>query len=93
MTPKVFALVVLFLLEVPVLAQSVAMISPDSIPFAPALNYGAGDGPSSVFCEDLDGDTDLGLAVVNFESNNLSILKNLTTGPNFVPSDANGEAR
>jgi M6 family metalloprotease-like protein len=51
-------------------------IPTDSIPFAPAVNYGAGDGPYSVFCADLDGDTDLDLAVANDNSDNVSILKN-----------------
>jgi PKD repeat protein len=48
----------------------------DSIPFAPAANYGTGTEPFSVFCADLDGDGDLDLAVANFGSNNVSILKN-----------------
>ncbi len=48
----------------------------DSIPFAPAVNYGAGDGPASVFCADLDGDGDLDLAVANNNSNDVSVLKN-----------------
>jgi hypothetical protein len=48
----------------------------DSIPFAPAVNYGAGDGPSSVFCADLDGDTNLDLAVTNWGSDSVSVLKN-----------------
>jgi hypothetical protein len=46
------------------------------LPFAPAVNYDAGDEPFSVFCADLDGDSDLDLAVANFWSNNVSILKN-----------------
>jgi 6-phosphogluconolactonase (cycloisomerase 2 family) len=44
--------------------------------FAPAVNYGAGDRPSSVFCADLDGDTYLDLAVANYNTDNVSILKN-----------------
>jgi len=50
--------------------------NPDSIPFASAVNYGAGDTPYSIFCADLDGDGDLDLAVTNAWSNNVSILKN-----------------
>ena len=50
--------------------------NPDSIPFAPAVNYPAGDGPVSAFCADLDGDGDLDLAVPNFYSDSVSILKN-----------------
>jgi len=48
----------------------------DSIPFAPAVNYVAGGQPHSVFSADLDGDGDLDLAVANYLSNNVSILKN-----------------
>ena len=44
--------------------------------FAPAVNYGAGNGPPSVFCADLDGDKDLDMAVANGLSNNVSILIN-----------------
>ena len=44
--------------------------------FAPVVNYGAGDYPTSVFCADLDGDSDLDLAVANSGSDNVSILKN-----------------
>ena len=47
---------------------------PDSIPFAPKVNYGTGDGSYSVFCADLDGDNDLDLAVANWDI--VSILKN-----------------
>jgi len=44
--------------------------------FAAAVNYGAGDAPRSFFCADLDGDTDLDLAVANNYNNNVSILEN-----------------
>ena len=44
--------------------------------FTLPVNYAAGDGPISVFSADLDGDKDLDLAVANFYSNNISILKN-----------------
>jgi ankyrin repeat protein len=61
----------------PIFAQPQPLqTNPDSIPFAPAVNYGAGDGPFSVFCADLDGDGDLDLAVANENSDNVSILKN-----------------
>jgi len=63
---KVFRLFFLLLLvsyATPTLVQTQS--NPDSIPFAPAVNYGAGDGPSPVFCADLDGDTNLDLAVAS----------------------------
>jgi outer membrane protein assembly factor BamB len=44
--------------------------------FTPPFNYGAADGPVSAFCADLDGDGDLDLAVPNFYSDSVSILKN-----------------
>ncbi len=55
---------------------TIKYIQYDSIPFAPAVNYGAGDGPNGVFCADLDGDGDLDLAVASYDSDNVSILKN-----------------
>jgi hypothetical protein len=49
----------------------------DYVPdFCDWTDYGAGDGPYSVFCADLDGDGDLDLAVANQWSDNVSILKN-----------------
>jgi hypothetical protein len=44
--------------------------------FQSAVSYGAGDGPISVFCADLDGDGNLDLAVGNWDSDSVSILKN-----------------
>jgi hypothetical protein len=72
-------LIVFFLvfLAVPGFAQT-GKVESDSIPFAPAVNYEAGDGPYSVFCADLDGDGDLDLAVANFFSDSVSILLNQT---------------
>ena len=48
--------------------------------FAAPVNYGAGDGPASVFAIDLDSDGDSDLAVAKFDSDNISILLNLS-GP------------
>jgi 6-phosphogluconolactonase (cycloisomerase 2 family) len=48
--------------------------------FAPTVNYSAGDGPTSVFCADLDGDTNLDLVVANSGGGNVSILKNNGNG-------------
>jgi hypothetical protein len=70
----VFFLLLIILYPSLIFAQT--KVNPDSIPFASAVNYGAGDGPSSIFCADLDGDTDLDLVVANYWSDNVSILKN-----------------
>jgi len=50
MSKKLIILVALVLVSLPVWAQN-----PDSIPFASAVNYGAGDDPFPIFCADLDG--------------------------------------
>jgi len=57
-------------------------LRPDSLPFAPAVNYGTGDGPWSVFCSDLDGDSYLDLVTVGYlvEDDYVSILKNNGNG-------------
>jgi hypothetical protein len=57
-------------------------LRPDSIPFAPAVNYGTGDAPLSIFSADLDGDTYLDLVTVGYtiEDNYVSILKNYGNG-------------
>jgi ankyrin repeat protein len=44
--------------------------------FDTRIDYRAEIDPYSVFCADLDGDTDLDLAVANLASDNVSILKN-----------------
>ena len=46
--------------------------------FQTAVNYGAGDSPVSVFCADLDGDSDLDIAAANDNGGNVSILLNQT---------------
>jgi hypothetical protein len=56
--------------------RNIMPLPPDSIPFAPPVNYEGGDRPLSVFCSDLDGDGDLDLAIANNYSFNVSILKN-----------------
>ena len=53
--------------------------------FQTKVNYPAGDCPYSLFCADLDGDSDLDLAVANAYSNNVSILKNNGDGTFEVP--------
>jgi hypothetical protein len=44
--------------------------------FAPAVYYGVGYAPKSVYCADLDGDDDLDLAVANAAGYDVSILMN-----------------
>lgn len=66
---KLFILAILLFISFPAHAQTLKT-NPDSIPFTPAVNYGAGDGPRSVFCADLDGDIDLDLALANIRSDN-----------------------
>jgi hypothetical protein len=51
-------------------------LRPDSIPFAPAVNYATGIYPGAVFCADLDGDSDLDLAVATGDGDSVSILMN-----------------
>jgi hypothetical protein len=64
--------------------------------FDARIDYGAGDGPQSVFAADLDGDGDSDLAVANYNSDNVSILKNLSnngpTGFSYLPGDVNMSA-
>ncbi|MGB2698586.1 MAG: VCBS repeat-containing protein, partial [Candidatus Zixiibacteriota bacterium] len=48
--------------------------------FQPKVDYRTGYEPSSVFCADLDGDSDLDLAVANSMTDNVSILKNNGNG-------------
>ena len=51
-----------------------------AIAFAPKVDYGVGQGPRAVAIEDLDGDGRADLAVANFASNTLSVLRNLGNG-------------
>ena len=79
MAKKLFIFVVLALSGIHAFTQT-AQTSSHPIPFAPAVNYGAGDGPFYLCCADLDGDSDLDIAVTNLHSNDVSILKNIGDG-------------
>lgn len=57
-------------------------IGQSEISFAPAVNYETGNGTSSVFCADLDGDLDLAIAT-NYDD--VSILKNNGDGTFQAP--------
>jgi hypothetical protein len=72
------AIVTLFLIP----AKSVLASGPL---FNSQMTYAAGDGPYSVFAGDLDGDSDLDLAVANCNSDNVSVLLNLSERP-IIPN-------
>ncbi|MFC1481987.1 FG-GAP-like repeat-containing protein [Candidatus Neomarinimicrobiota bacterium] len=55
--------------------------------FEAAANYGAGDGPNSVFASDLDGDGDADLAIANYNSNSVSVLLNNGDGTYAAKTD------
>jgi hypothetical protein len=92
MHKKVLMVLFFVLWVVPAFAE-VIQTNPDSIHFAPAVNYDAGDDPYSVFCADLDGDGDMDLAVANWGSANVAILKNngdgtIQTAVNYGAGDS-----
>jgi len=66
---------------------TIKYIQYDSIPFAPAVNYPAGDHPHSVFCADLDGDGDLDITVADDFGGKVYVLKNDGSG-SFLSSDS-----
>ena len=68
-------LVLLLIPLIPCYSQ-ILQPNPDSIPFAPAVNYYGRDYPHSVFCADLDGDGDLDLAVATDYSKSVFVFKN-----------------
>ncbi len=75
MHKNILTIFLLLFLAVPGFAQT-GKVESDSIPFAPAVKYHGGDGPYSVFCADLDGDSSLDLAVAGYYGDSVSILKN-----------------
>jgi hypothetical protein len=68
------------------LYSQILQSNPDSIPFAPAVNYAVGSNPRSIFCADLDGDGDLDLTTAN-EVGSVSILKNNGNGTFQLKAD------
>ena len=59
-----------------VVTLSASHVSAQGFCFENAVNYAAGDGPGSVLAADLDRDNDADLAVANYNSDNVSVLKN-----------------
>jgi LPXTG-site transpeptidase (sortase) family protein len=53
--------------------------TPGSVSFAAKADFGAGGGPINVAMRDLDGDTKTDLAVVNYNDNTVSVLRNTST--------------
>jgi len=84
---QLFSLLILFVIPLTSPYSQTLKSNPDSIPFAPAVNYGTGSYPTSVFCADLDADGDLDLAVANGHGHNVSILKNNGDGTFFLDSN------
>lgn len=58
-----------------------------SISFASKANFPSGKHPNSIAVGDLDGDGKVDLALTNFDSNTISILRN-TSSPNLVSFDS-----
>ena len=81
-----FTFLILLFTPLNSLYSQTLQLNPDSIPFAPAVNYAVGGGhPHSVCAADLDGDGDKDLAVANADGDNVSILKNNGNGT-FQPA-------
>src|SRR3989304_1266962 len=72
----IFTFLILLLTPLGSIYSQTSQLNPDTIPFAPVVNYSVGGCHTTVFCADLDGDGDLDLAVSNIYSGNVSILKN-----------------
>ena len=77
MTKKLLILLIMLMASLPAseILSPVEVFASEPL-FGTRIDYGAGYVPVSVFCADLDGDTDLDLAVANTGSYNVSILKN-----------------
>lgn len=53
-----------------------------NISFAARVDRTTGNGPKNVHCSDIDGDGKMDIIVVNTQSNNISILRNTSSGGN-----------
>ncbi|MCJ7496739.1 MAG: dockerin type I repeat-containing protein, partial [candidate division Zixibacteria bacterium] len=59
--------------------------------FQAPISYAAGAHPWSIFCADLDSDSDVDLIVANYGSGDVSILKNLTIISMHGDADGDGK--
>lgn len=76
--------------NVSVLRNNASPGSITNISFASKVDFGAGTNPCGVAIGDLDGDGKLDLAITNFNSNSVSVLRNIAisgsiTSTSFVP--------
>ncbi|HVP36945.1 MAG TPA: FG-GAP-like repeat-containing protein, partial [Terriglobales bacterium] len=79
--PTVFFILALSFTSLDNVYSKNILADPDSIPFAPPVSYRANDSPYSIFCADLDGDSDLDLVVTGYMwTNVVSIFKNRGDG-------------
>ena len=80
MRTRIFLPILLLIVSANVLwvtwVSSPASANPSGVSFEPAVHYAAGTLPFGVGVGDLDNDTDQDLAVVNHDSNDVSVLLN-----------------
>jgi hypothetical protein len=67
------------LLNIALLLATVGAVKAQ-VSFAPAVNYGVGTNPTSVFSADFNGDGKMDLATANYNSNNVSVVLGSGTG-------------
>jgi len=54
--------------------------------FEPRIDIAVGDGPHNLIIGDIDGDGRPDIAVANYETPTMAVLRNLTTGPGLSPA-------
>ncbi|MBD3170732.1 MAG: T9SS type A sorting domain-containing protein [candidate division Zixibacteria bacterium] len=67
---------IILLTAIVISSMTIGVAHAEWLGFEPTVNFSAGNGPSSVYSEDFDGDGDYDLTVANIESGNVSILLN-----------------
>src|SRR3990170_1099386 len=83
----IFTFLILLLTPLGSIYSQTSQLNPDTIPFAPVVNYSVGGCHTTVFCADLDSDSSLDLAVTNFNNDSVSILKNNGDGTFYLVSN------